>query len=101
MVAARWRLVESPEFIAARNKFDPIPHRFDANFKATRLSLEKDPDLYSVPLFDDDPDRRMLATLDFQPGWEVTVVFDVDRSSSTCTLRWVDRIWVGPELGGF
>lgn len=92
-----WDLVQSETFKAARDQFDPIPRRFAEHFSATAIALIRDPDLFSKPLFVDDPDRRALTTGAMWDGWEVTVVFDLDRRNRVCTLQWVERVWVGSD----
>ena len=89
-----WTITQTDEFEHLARQLEPNVHRFKERFEGMAFILQRDPVLFSTPLWEDDPSRRIMRSRDFMDGFEVVVGLELDRVLEVVELQWIDRVFV-------
>lgn len=88
-----WSVVQSDDFKHGVLQIDASSTRFVDAFGGMLVILARDPyDASTIPLFDDDLQRRLITSRAFAPGFELFVGYVVDDDAETVVLDWIERV---------
>lgn len=90
MIHRPWKLRPGPEWQSSLDGADPHDAYFRANIDVARDALATNPWAYSHAFLEARDALRIYQTSDRAAGYNVVIFIEIDRTTTTVELKWVE-----------